>query len=189
MLAIKLTFFLLYLKIFYQNANLRICIYVGAILSTAFYLGMGIAGLVLFTPRHGMTWLEYNFRVPRIGILAIPLATVGLGIDLYILVLPVGGVMQLHMPTQRKIGVCIIFATGLLFVIFSQCLMCMLSPIDNRYSACIASLLSIYYRVLSNQVRDRSWNLLPVELLAWVIFSSLSLSLFLAFRTSETDRQ
>lgn len=166
MLAVKLTFFLLYLKIFYRNAKLRIFIYVGAFSSTAFYIGMGIAGFVLFTPRHGIRWWEYALGTTRIGSISIPLATVGLGIDLYILILPVAGVMQLHMPAQRKIGVCIIFGTGLLFVIFSQFLKCDSGPIDNCYSACIASSLSIYYRVIADQSLDRTWNLFLPKLLA-----------------------
>ena len=117
-MIIKLTFFLLYLHIFYQNTKLKFCIYAGAFISTVFYIGIGITLFIRITPRHGMSLLEIilttYFR--KINRLALPASAVGLGIDLYILILPIEGVMQLHMPIRRKLGVCIIFLTGILFV-------------------------------------------------------------------------
>jgi hypothetical protein len=120
MMMIKLTFFLLYLQIFRQNTTLKFCIYAGAILTTLFYTGVGITQFVLATPHPGMTWMEQalSSRQEKQSLLSIPIVAVGLAIDLYILILPIGGVMQLHMPTRRKIGVCLIFVTGILFVFF-----------------------------------------------------------------------
>lgn len=119
MMFLKLTFFLLYLHIFYQNTKLKFCIYAGAFLSTIFYMGTGITQVILATPRHGMSFRETTFtpRYAKTNILSVPLVAVGLGIDLYILILPIGGVIQLHMPTRQKIGVCLVFITGTLFVI------------------------------------------------------------------------
>lgn len=122
MLAIKLTFFLLYLHIFRLNTTVRFWIYIGAFLTTTFYIGVGMTQLVLATPSLGTTWVEYYMdpRATRTSILSVPTVAVGLGIDLYILILPIGGVMQLQMPTQRKIGVCVIFITGILYVTLSM---------------------------------------------------------------------
>lgn len=122
LLALKLTFFLLYLQIFYHNVKLRVCIYAGAFLTTIFYMAVGITQFVLGTPPREVTWQDYVFLPGprRLNTLSIPLAAVGLGIDLYILILPIGGVLQLQMPTRRKIGICLIFVIGILFVFFSM---------------------------------------------------------------------
>lgn len=119
MMVVKLTFFLLYLHIFYQNKKLKFYIWAGAFLSTAFYMSVAITQFIFATPPNGMSLKNYYFtpRFNKTTILSVPMVAVGLGIDLYILVLPIGGVMQLHMPARRKIGVCVIFITGILFVI------------------------------------------------------------------------
>ena len=41
-------------------------------------------------------------------------ACFGIISDFYLLLLPIFGVWQLQMPTRRKIGVIVVFATGLL---------------------------------------------------------------------------
>lgn len=40
----------------------------------------------------------------------------GVAIDIYILVLPIVAVNKLQMPTRRKVGIMLIFMTGLLYV-------------------------------------------------------------------------
>jgi hypothetical protein len=37
---------------------------------------------------------------------------------------------------------------------------------DHGHSACIASLLSIYYRVIATRSKDLTWDVLAIELLA-----------------------
>ena len=37
--------------------------------------------------------------------------------DFYLLILPIPVVWQLQMPSKRKIGVCAIFMTGILYVV------------------------------------------------------------------------
>ena len=46
--------------------------------------------------------------------LSVPQSIVGLVIDLAILILPIVAVTQLQLPRRRKIGVILIFMTGLL---------------------------------------------------------------------------
>lgn len=141
LMFIKLTFFLLYLHIFYQNAKLKLCIYAGAFLSTLFYVSVTTTQFILATPRHGMTFRENVFspHFEKALDLIIPVAAVGVGLDLYILILPVAGVMQLHMPPRRKIGVCLIFMTGILFVIIPRLESCFLEltirtgPVSRLY--------------------------------------------------------
>ena len=125
-MTVKLTFFLLYLEIFRHNTTLKIGIYAGAIINITSYIGAEIAQLILATPRHGTPWKEY-FLIPsvkktdRVGIIS---AAFGLGLDLYILILPIKGVIALQMPTRRKISVCLIFMTGILSVILSKYEIC-----------------------------------------------------------------
>ena len=122
MLVIKLTFFLLYHYIFRQNTWIKIGVYIGAFITTICYVGMGTARLVLVTPSHGTPWMEsaLRYETDKSAVLSLPLAAIGLGIDLYILILPIGGVLQLNISTHRKIKVCLVFTTGLLFVIPSS---------------------------------------------------------------------
>ena len=46
--------------------------------------------------------------------LAVPLAAVGLGIDIALLVMPIAAVVGLQLSTRRKIGVIFIFMFGIL---------------------------------------------------------------------------
>ena len=104
----------MYLQIFRPMRWLRICAYIGALVTTAFYGAMVVALLVLATPGRGETWTSH-FLKPKMGrtkLLPVPTSSVGLLIDLAILVLPIAAVMQLQLPKRRKIGVTLIFMTG-----------------------------------------------------------------------------
>ena len=113
----KMTFFLMYLQIFWPFKWLRLCVYLGATLTVLFYLGVEIFWLYSMTPRKGGTWAAMAASPSEFKtlVLSVPIAAVGLGIDVYLLVLPVTAVMQLQLPTRRKIGVILIFMTGLAY--------------------------------------------------------------------------
>lgn len=115
-LFLKNTFFIMYLYIFGPLRWLRICAYIGAAFTSAFYVGMIVASFVIATPRPGETWPEHLFsELERKSIhLPIPTSSFGLVTDLVILALPIIAVMQLQLPTRRKIGVILIFMTGAL---------------------------------------------------------------------------
>ena len=107
----------MYLQIFWPFKWLRLCIYLGASLTLLVYLGFEIFWLYSMTPRKRGTWaamaaspLEFKTLV-----LSVPIAAVGLGINVYLLVLPITAVMQLQLPTRRRIGVILIFMTGLAY--------------------------------------------------------------------------
>ena len=144
MMFIKITFFFLYLQIFQPMRWLRICAYIGAVFTSLFYLAMTVVLFISSTPRPGETWFSHlahqnhltsdtaapqavgDPAVPQVaGDIGITQAVVGLAIDIYILVLPIIAVSRLQMPTRRRIGVMLIFLTGLLFVRFRH-----LSKID-----------------------------------------------------------
>ena len=113
-LFLKNTFFIMYLYIFGPLRWLRLCAYVGAAITTAFYTGMTVASFVIASPRPGETWAEhlYGKEIRKSIDLPIPTSSFGVVIDLVILVLPITAVMQLQLPTRRKIGVILVFMTG-----------------------------------------------------------------------------
>lgn len=119
MMFIKITFFFLYLQIFQPLRWMRICAYVGAVLTSSFYLAMTVAQFVSSTPRRGETWLSHLAHENSVSRdTAVPQSVVGLAIDIYILILPIIAVSRLQLPTRQKLGVMLIFMTGLLYVRF-----------------------------------------------------------------------
>lgn len=69
------------------------------------------------TPRKGETFASVaaSPREFKVLVLSVPIAAVGLGIDLYLLVLPITAVMGLQLPTRRKIEIVLIFLTGIAY--------------------------------------------------------------------------
>ena len=113
----KLTFFLMYLQIFWPLKWLRACVYTGIAATTTYYLAVEIFWLAKLTPRHGQTFASVAVSPAefKVLLLSVPTAAVGLGIDLYLLILPITAVAQLQLPTRRKIGVILIFLTGIAY--------------------------------------------------------------------------
>ncbi|KAL8930482.1 MAG: hypothetical protein Q9208_000666 [Pyrenodesmia sp. 3 TL-2023] len=70
---------------------------------------------------------------------------------MYILVLPLIAVSQVQLPTKKKIGVCLIFLTGL--------------------TACVASALTVYYMDILVKTSDVTGALMPVCTVMYVPFS------------------
>ena len=115
-LFLKDTFFIMYLHIFKPLRWFRICAYMGAAITTTFYIATTVAGLFLTTPRRGETWAERLLKKEVRNSFNVPVATSSFGvvIDLVILLLPMIAVMPLQLPTRRKIGLVCVFMTGLL---------------------------------------------------------------------------
>lgn len=58
MLFIKISFFIIFLDIFRCMRWMKICSYVGMILTSATYLAAIIGAFILSTPRPGQTWAQ-----------------------------------------------------------------------------------------------------------------------------------
>ena len=116
LLFIKLTFFLLYYQVFRPLRWLRVVVYIGATLTCAFYGAASIAQIVFSAPKPGQSWVEHTLSGTTLHaeVLAIPLSSVGLGIDIVLLVMPIIAIMGLQLPTKRKIGIMLIFMFGIL---------------------------------------------------------------------------
>lgn len=92
---------------------------IGGLITTVFYIATTVILFVLSTPGPGVTFAEQfesfigrktspvlntTFAVGYFNILS----------DLYLLILPISGVMGLNLKRKRKVGVILIFMTGLL---------------------------------------------------------------------------
>ena len=90
-------------------------IYTGAMLSTGFYIGVTIALFVLTSPRSGENWVAsiLSSREQMVSKLAIPISSMGLAVDVLLLILPSIAVYKLQLHNTRKIGLMLIFSTGL----------------------------------------------------------------------------
>ena len=116
MLFTKVTFFIMYLSIFGQWRWMRIAATVGGIITAAFYAAMTACIFAFETPGRHETWETHQFsRGTRLDARFGPAqSAVGLGIDIYVLILPIIGVSKLQMPSRRKVGVSVIFMSALL---------------------------------------------------------------------------
>ena len=115
----KLSFHIYFFQIFSPKPALRWSILIGASITTAFYLAATIILFVLSTPGRGVTLAEQFASFLSQGTSLVLNTTLAIGYfnvlsDLYILVLPISGVMGLNLQPRRKFGVSLIFMTGLL---------------------------------------------------------------------------
>ncbi|EAT88234.2 hypothetical protein SNOG_04474 [Parastagonospora nodorum SN15] len=147
----KTSFFLMYLDLFSPVKWLRIGCYVGIIVNWGFYIAVIAASLYYNAPSPGQTWLEgsQNPRYAGSFNMTMPIASGSLILDVYILLLPVWVVWNLHLNLTRRLGVIAIFATGLF--------------------CCVASSLSIVYKhKLNGKLGDFTWWTYPILLMALV---------------------
>lgn len=113
---LKLTLFIFQLNLFWPLKWFRICAYIGASVSTLFYTASTIMLLAYTTPTRHQTWLQLflslkQTKAPRISL---PVGSVGLAVDLYLLILPLFAVRQRHMQTNQKLRLGFIFSLGLM---------------------------------------------------------------------------
>ena len=115
---VKVTFFLMYIQIFRPFKWLRYLSYAGAIVTILFYFSALVATLAWQIPSPGQTLVAslQNPRTARAFNITYPVGSVGLALDVYILILPIAGVSKLQLPFRRKIGVMAVFLTGFMYV-------------------------------------------------------------------------
>ena len=111
---IKCSFFIQYYQLFYPLRWIRISIWIGAIISTIFYVALSITALILASPWPGESFIEgllsqHFFMDIQF---AIPLGVIGMLVDWYLFILPIPAVWTLMMSTSKKLGVISIFLTG-----------------------------------------------------------------------------
>ena len=111
----KLSFFLLYIELFRPMKWLRYCSYAGAVVNVLYYFSILVATLVFTAPAPGQTLQQsvQSQRQAKALTMPVPIASMNLVLDVYILVLPIAGVSKLQLATRRKIAVIGVFSTGL----------------------------------------------------------------------------
>lgn len=117
---IKLSLFLLYLRLFKPNRYTRWLVYGGIIACGLFYSASIVGNCVLAMPTPGqpndnMAWF-LRVSKTKYKLWAIPIAqgVFGLLSDVYLLVIPLQMIFQLHFSLGRKIGVSSVFLIGIL---------------------------------------------------------------------------
>ena len=114
----KLSLLLLYLEVFGPRTKLRYATYFGIFFVVVCYAGFFVAYCALAIPRPGQNLIAFMYSkgIASLLPLAVAQGAVNIASDFYIFLLPIPGVLQLQMPTKKKIGICAIFMTGSLYV-------------------------------------------------------------------------
>lgn len=111
----KLSLFLLYYRLFARHRWMRNLVYLGIASVGVMYMASMIVYGYLCLPRRGQSWIEAGFssrchkQFIMIGYVRGPFNLLS---DLYLLLLPLPAIWQLHMPLRKKIGIAGIFFTG-----------------------------------------------------------------------------
>lgn len=105
---VKATLLVFYLRIFSPVRRTKIVIWVGLGVIVLFYL-LSIALYLYFTlpigsEKHQPMLLNFSAAQGLFSVVT----------DFYVLAIPIGSTLELHLPNRRKIGLCAVFATGLL---------------------------------------------------------------------------
>ena len=106
----------MYWQLFGPLQWMRICIWIGGTTLTAFYTAATIVYWYFTIQRPGKTFLEQILSPEgrKANEFAIPFYAIGLGYDVIILLLPITAVLRLQLPRHKKIGVALIFTSGIL---------------------------------------------------------------------------
>ncbi|CAG8956288.1 hypothetical protein HYFRA_00003668 [Hymenoscyphus fraxineus] len=145
-LFLKTSFFIFYLQIFDRIRWLRMAIWFGLVVNVLLNTFFTISSFIYATPKKGESLLSHQTSNGEVKLMrmSVPQSSIGLVLDLYILVVPILGVAGLKMSARRKTGLVLIFLSG--------------------FMACVCSACSIYYRVLLERDADVTWALIPVDI-------------------------
>jgi hypothetical protein len=111
---IKCSLLIQYYTIFKPLRWLRICVWIGAVISVTFYVAVSITALVLESPWHGEGLIGdiLSSHYLEFSKFSVPTGVIGTTLDLYLLVLPVPAVLTLKMSPAKKLGILVVFTTG-----------------------------------------------------------------------------
>ena len=144
----KLTLLLLYFRLFSVKKDMKYCILAAMVVLFVAYTTLMFAYIFL----HGLIVNDVNDTVGALNFAS----------DIFIICLPITAVSRLQLATRKRVGIMLIFLTGLL---------CATSPtlgpatvLISVNSAVIMSLLGLIFRVQfrGSPTSDETWNLIPV---------------------------
>ena len=113
LICIKVSFFILYWTIFRPFRLLRYGVMAGGVIVPVVYLAFLLANMIDGTPRSGETWFNSVVRCKICFNIMVPVTAWGVVSDTYILILPIFGIMRLQLSLKEKVGVLMLFMTGL----------------------------------------------------------------------------
>lgn len=125
-LFVKLTFYILFLRLFHPKTVLRWSIYFGIAVTTVFYAVATILVFIWTTPRSGTSFVAnwVNFTTKKkspVFDMGFALGYFNIFSDIYILILPISVIAGLNLPTRQKFGLSLVFMVGILYAwIFSK---------------------------------------------------------------------
>lgn len=89
-------------------------------MTVVLFLAFAIAQIVLLVPHAGQSWLAM-YSDPRemdANKISIPISVASFIIDMYTFIIPMAGVANLKLSNRKKMGVMLVFLTGLGYVLF-----------------------------------------------------------------------
>lgn len=154
---VKLSLFLLYLRLFKPNKVTRRLIYLGILICGIFYSASIVSNCVLCIPRPGegsdtFAWFMRGRKCSAPSQhLAVVQAVFSTLSDLYLVIIPIRSVFQLHLPTQKKLGVSAIFMVGIMWVFIFFPVKIVLSVLVSEKDANCSSTPTQRYYMLTRQ--------------------------------------
>ena len=113
----KLSVLLLYLELFAINKQTRIMVAIAITIITSQCIATITGQAVLCVPRPGVSWdigdATHNCMVVA-DLYGIFMAAISLFSDLFIIYIPMPVVWRLQLPLRKKVGISVVFFTGVL---------------------------------------------------------------------------
>ena len=176
----KLALFLLYFRIFSCDRWTKIGIYLGIVSNLLFYAAAVTVFGVLGIRRSGESWLSNaeTARYRKAYLMAYIQGSFGVVSDIYIFILPLPVLWRLNMTPRKKLVVSSVFLAGFMYVHFPSLSdergpnpfsdhFILISERAHQHSrAILASVLGLYYRVITVTNPDLTWRLPPTVGLA-----------------------
>ena len=169
MFLAKLSILLLYLRIFQVDRLTRVLVYIALIWNAMLALAIMIGFGILCVPPPGQSWqlASQDHKCSVVSVLFSQITgAINVCSDLFIIGIPIPAVWNLQLRTSKKFGVIAIFAAGGLQVFFPK--LASEAVLIAKFRACLASLLSLVYRVKQYRVGDKTWTSATAYLLTWV---------------------
>lgn len=105
----------MYISMFGQWRWMKIASQAGGAFTAVFYTAMTAVVFAILTPTRHQTWLERQASSVHLDVTpGVAQSSVGLAIDLYILILPIIAIANSMIPLHRKIEAAIIFLSAIL---------------------------------------------------------------------------
>lgn len=115
---VKLSLFLLYIDLFGASRRTRIFVHVGIASIFIVHTGITIVYGVFCIPKSDKSWLE-SITASRCSVpsqnMTYVVGSFGVISDFYILGVPMPVILRMQLPLKKKITVCALFLTGLLY--------------------------------------------------------------------------